>query len=120
MVLAARKLRASDVSCSLEHSTKSEVLGRVHLQALLSERTNRINLQNGRWRELTFDGVAPSHLSKCQSPNAKRRDDKGASDVGDLTDGNRSSAATVRRIMEGHYYFSYPKVGVLFQWSTLE
>ncbi len=120
LVLAAQKLRASDVSCSLEHSTKSEVRCRVHLQAFLSERTNKIDLWNGRWRELTFDGVAPSHLSKCQSPNAKRRDDKGASDVSDLTDGSRSSAAATARIMEGHYYFSYPKVGGLFQWSTLK
>ena len=104
----------------MEHSTNGKHGARVHLQCFLSEKSNRINLQSGRWRQLSFDGVAPSHISKCLAPNSKRRENHGTDDVSDLTDGSRSSAGATGRISEGHCHFAYAKVGGIFQWSTLE
>ena len=120
LIGVAPKLGIGDLSGALEHSTKGKHGARVHLQCFVSERSRKINLQKGRWRQLTFDGVAPSHISKCLAPNSKRRENHGTDDVSDLTDGSRASAGATGRIMEGHYYFAYAKVGGIFQWSTLE
>ena len=120
LISVGHKLGIGDLSGALEHSTHGKHGARVHLQCFVSERSSRINLQKGRWRKLTFDGVAPSHISKCLAPNTKRRENHGTDDVSDLTDGSRASAGATGRIMEGHYYFAYPKVGGIFQWSTLQ
>ena len=99
----------------MEHSTQCEDAVRVHLQSFISDPAKRIDLRNGRWREFTFDGVVPSHISKTNAPNGARRKIK--SD--DLTGGDRAACAAVGRLHEAHYYFAYPKIGALYRWSSL-
>jgi hypothetical protein len=83
----------------MEHSTNGKHGARVHPHCFLSDRSTNIDLRKGRWRQLSFDGVAPSHISKCLAPNSKRRGNHGTDDVSDLTDGSRSSAGATGRIM---------------------
>jgi hypothetical protein len=70
----------------------------VHLQMMLStsEAGAQAYLGNGRWRLLEFNGVLPVHFSKLQA---------------------RRGAGAIR---EGHYYFTYPKIGQLLNFSTLD
>ncbi len=111
------------VSLTMEQSTNGRQYGQVHLAAYFSNddahegmmhnlantRPNNIDADSNQmsWRTLEFEGVLPGKLT---APTEFEAEGKGT------RKGNKFNS----RIHEGHYYFQYPKIGLMFAWTNFK